>query len=111
MSEQTDLGYGQLLAIIWRRRFWFLGVFLIAFCGAVFVAIRKNPTYTSYMQLLVESNYQSKIEGGAASQGAITTFTDNSFQIDYATQMTLMRSSVLLRKGLEKLKNDYPNLT
>jgi capsular exopolysaccharide synthesis family protein len=111
MSEQTDLGYGQLLAVLWRRRFWFLGVFLTVFSVAILVALRKEPTYASYMQLLVEPNYQSKQGGGGAGEGAATTFTENNVQIDYATQLSLMRSSGLIRKALDKLSNEYPHLT
>ncbi len=106
VTEQNDLGYGQLISILWRRRFWFLGVFFISLVGAVHFALQKESIYESSLQLLVEPNYQSKDTAGGGSD-----FTNNSIQIDYATQLKLMRSSKLLQKTVNELKKSYPNIT
>ncbi|MEG3439693.1 polysaccharide biosynthesis tyrosine autokinase [Pannus brasiliensis CCIBt3594] len=108
MIESTDVGYGQLLAILWRRRFWFSGVFISVFLVASFFALQKKPTYMSSMQLLVEPNYQPKPE---RESGTANTFIENNFQIDYATQLNLLRGSVLIRKAIDKVKKEYPRLT
>ena len=101
-ADQTDLGYGQLFAVLWRRRFWFLGVFGSILALAVPLALSEEPTYKSSMQLLVEPNYQ-------ATAGE-DQFIDSGVQIDYATQLNLMRSSGLLQKAVNQLQTDYPKV-
>jgi capsular exopolysaccharide synthesis family protein len=104
-ENSSDLGYGQLLGILWRRRFCLGGVFLGVLALAIPWALAKQPLYMSQMQLLVESNYQSKEEtrGSNNNQYLEEEFTDSGIEIDYATQLKLMRSSYLLKKVVEKL--------
>jgi polysaccharide biosynthesis transport protein len=104
-ENSSDLGYGQLLGILWRRRFWLGGVFLGVLALAIPWALMKQPLYMSQMQLLVESNYQSKNEtkGNNNNQYLEEEFADSSIEIDYATQLKLMRSSYLLKKVVDKL--------
>ena len=106
-TEQTDLGYGQLFAVLWRRRFWFLGVFGSVLALSVPLALRQASTYQSSMQLLVEPNYQGKEyrAGGEEEQ-----FIDSGVEIDYATQLNLMRSSGLLQKAVSRLQTEYPTV-
>lgn len=59
------------------------------------------------MQLLVEPNYQGNRNTGDAEQ----TFADSDIQIDYATQLNLMRSSELLQQAVEKLQAEYPEIS
>ena len=99
---QSDFGYGQLFAILWRRRFWFFGVFCGVMAIAIPVALSKEPTYQSSMQLLVEPNYEDE-------QGE-NEFTDSSVDIDYATQLNLMRSSGLIQQAVAQLTPKYPDL-
>lgn len=104
--DQADLGYGQILTILWRRRFWFLGVFCGVLAVAVPVALTQKSTYESSMQLLVEPNYQeSEQTGGEEEQ-----FIDSGVEVDYATQLNLMRSSGLLQKAVDRLQSEYPTL-
>jgi polysaccharide biosynthesis transport protein len=104
-DNSSDLGYGQLLGILWRRRFWLGGVFLGVLAIAIPWALMKQPQYMSQMQLLVESNYQSKEDkkGTDSNQYLEEEFADSSIEIDYATQLKLMRSSYLLEKVARKL--------
>ncbi len=97
ISEQTELGYGQLLGVLWRRRFWFLGTFISVFVLATVMALRKPPIYQSSMQLLIESYYDDLTEGGV--------------EVNRATQLYLMQSSEILQKVVERLKSDYPGIT
>lgn len=102
LQEENDAGYGQLFAILIRRRYWFLGVIAIAFSIAAFHTSRLESTYSSSMQLLVEPNYRSRpgdVEG---------EFTDPNVEIDDATQISLMQSSGLLRKAMTELQTTYP---
>lgn len=109
-SVKEDPGYGQLFAVLLRRRFWFLG----AFCGALFVSIFltliEKPTYESSMQLLVESNYQGR-RGTGEQRTLEDQFTDSNVEIDNATQINLMQSSGLLQKAVDLLRPQYPTIS
>jgi polysaccharide biosynthesis transport protein len=107
-ATDQDFGYGQLLAILLRRRFWFLGVFCSVLTVAAVMTLGKQPTYQSSLQLLVEPNYQDK-GVGKTSEG--NQFTDSSVEIDYATQLNLMRSSQLIQKAVVLLQPEYPTIS
>jgi capsular exopolysaccharide synthesis family protein len=105
-AVESDPGYGQLVAVLWRRRFVVLTVFLGVLSAATFFTLSKKPTYQSSMQLLVEPNYQGKKDSNAEKQ-----FADTNVEIDNSTQLAQMRSSQLLQKAVLLLKNEYPRLT
>ncbi len=107
---ETDPGYGQLFAILIRRRYWILSVFCIALALATVQAVRAKPTYKSSLQLLVEPNYQSKkSQGGQA--GEEKQLVDPTIQVDSATQLNVMQSSKLLQKAIDLVHSQYPDLT
>jgi capsular exopolysaccharide synthesis family protein len=103
-TADSDLGYGQLLAVFVRRWRWLVGGVAIALAISIVLASRQKPTYTSSMQLLVEPNYQGKQNNSNAG----TEFTDTNVQIDNSTQISLMQSSDLMRRAAELLQNQYP---
>lgn len=103
---ETDTGYGQLLSILMRRRRWLIGVAAGVLSLATLLTLIAKPTYESSMQLLVEPNYQGKREGKAESE-----FADSSVQVDYATQLNVMRSPLLIQQAVDLLRPDYPTLT
>jgi polysaccharide biosynthesis transport protein len=106
-SSEENLGYGQLFAVLLRRKYWFLATFLGAIGIALFLSLSTKPTYRSSMQLLVDQNYRSK-------SGQSTTnpqFADSDVQADYATQLTLMNSSILIQRIVDRLRPTYPNLS
>lgn len=106
LMPESEAGYGQLLAVLVRRRFWVLGGLMTAIAIAALYTLRQEPTYFSSMQLLVEPNYQGKSEG-VRSLG--DEFSDtNNVQIDTATQISLMQSSALVRRAMEILQRQYP---
>ncbi|HEY9882841.1 MAG TPA: polysaccharide biosynthesis tyrosine autokinase [Thermosynechococcaceae cyanobacterium] len=104
---ETDPGYGQLIAALFRRRLWLVGIFLGILSVVTVYTLLKKPIYQSSMQLLVEPNYQSKKDAGT---GAENQFADSTVEIDYSTQLTQMRSSQLLQKAVALLQADYPEL-
>jgi len=106
VTTETDAGYGQLLAVLLRRRFWLLGVLCLILPITILRALRKPPVYESSMQLLVESNYQERPDGIEAAR----EFADSSVKVDYATQLNLMQSSKLMQKALDLLKPEYPQI-
>ena len=105
-AAETEQGYGQLFGVLLRRRFWFLGVFFSVLSMAGFVTLITKPTYESSMQLLVESNYQEKTKEGAARPES--EFADANVEMDYATQLNLMRSSQLIQRAVDWLSLKYP---
>lgn len=106
-SLDTEPGYGQLLGVLVRRRLWLLGVLGSVVAASVGLTLVTRPTYQSNMQLLVEPNYQSKSTGA----GTENQFADANVEVDNATQLSLMRSSHLLQRAVDRLQADYPDLT
>jgi polysaccharide biosynthesis transport protein len=112
VAVDSDAGYGQIFSILFRRRFWFLGIFFSIVVIATILALLKPLSYKSSMQLLVESNYRGKAEEVDNSSGQ--QFIDSNLakdEADNATQLNLMRSSRLLQKVVDLLKPEYPELT
>ncbi|HEY9669349.1 MAG TPA: polysaccharide biosynthesis tyrosine autokinase [Coleofasciculaceae cyanobacterium] len=108
-APESDPGYGQLFAIVVRRRFWLLGVFCLAIAIAAVKAFTTEPTYKSALQLLVEPNYQGKQQDGP--EGADKQIVDPNIEVDSATQLNLMQSSQLLQRAVNLLRPEYPDLT
>ena len=106
-ASETDPGYGQIFAVLWRRFPWILLVFLSSTAIAGIMALKTEPSFKSTMQLLVEPNYQGKKE----TDNTESQFTDTNIEIDTATQLNLMQSSGLIQKAVDKLKSEYPDLT
>ncbi|MFB2917410.1 GumC family protein [Aerosakkonema funiforme] len=109
-AAETDPGYGQIFAILIRRRFWLIGVFCTVFSAAAILTLLTKPTYESSMQLLVEANYQGKQQLGDQEKTE-NEYADPNVEIDYATQLNLMRSSQLLGKAVDLLRPKYPDIT
>lgn len=105
-AVESDPGYGQLAAVLWRRRFLVLMIFLGVLSAATLYTVSRKPTYQSSMQLLVEPNYQGKRDTSAENQ-----FADSNVEIDNSTQLAQMRSSQLLQRAVTLLKPEYPRLT
>jgi capsular exopolysaccharide synthesis family protein len=106
IAPESEAGYGQLLGVLLRRRFWVLGGLITALAIAALYTLRQEPTYLSAMQLLIEPNYQGKKEG---SQALENEFSDpNKVEVDTATQISLMQSSALARRAMELLQTQYP---
>ncbi len=107
-AVDTDPGYGQLFAVLIRRRFWLLGVFSGVLAIAAALTLTEQPQYQSSMQLLVEPNYQGKENDNGDTD---LQFADSNVEIDNATQLTLMRSSQLLQRAVKVLQPVYPEIT
>jgi capsular exopolysaccharide synthesis family protein len=102
---ETEAGYGELFAVLIRRRFWLLSVLCIVFAVATVKALKEKPTYKSSMQLLVESNYQGKKGSKTENQ-----FADSNVEIDNATQLSLMQGSLLIQRAVKLLRPEYPDI-
>ncbi|MUL35717.1 GumC family protein [Gloeocapsopsis dulcis] len=109
MNGEQETGYGQLLLVLMRRRFLLLSVFLSVLSAATILTLMTKPTYKSSMQLLVEPNYQGKSEQGQRKTTE-SDFTDSNVEVDIATQINLMSSSILLQKAVYLLQPKYPDI-
>lgn len=107
LAVESDPGYGQLLAVLVRRRFWVLGALIAAIGVGALYTLRQEPTYISAMQLLVEPNYQGK---QGTQSGLTSEFSDTKVEIDDATQINLLQSSNLLRKAMKLLQVKHPDV-
>lgn len=104
---ETEAGYGQILAILLRRKFWVIGVLVAAIGVAAVQTMRQTPTYASGLQLLIEPNYQGRSNN---QKGLENEFSDTNVVVDTATQLNLMRSSTLMRKAMTLLQKNYPEI-
>ena len=108
MGAENDPGYGQLFAVLSRRRYWFLGVLAGVLSIATVVSLTAEPTYQSTMQILIEANYKGRRD---VQPQAEAEFSDTNIEIDYATQINVMRSALLIQRAVDLLKPEYPTIT
>ncbi|MGB7413355.1 MAG: polysaccharide biosynthesis tyrosine autokinase [Thermosynechococcaceae cyanobacterium] len=108
--KEQDWGYGHLLAILFRRRLWFLGTLAAVLCATIILTIRSKPLYQSAMRILVESNYRARPQqsGQATTKDEIT---DSNLQVDTNTQIQVLRSSKLLQQAVDLLQQDYRDMS
>ena len=104
---EAEFSYTQLFNIVFKRRIWFLSVFLSVLSITALATLISKETYQSQMQLLVEPNYSNK---ELSEEGKnLNSSSAPKQNIDYATQLNLMRSSQFIAKALQLLKSEYPN--
>jgi polysaccharide biosynthesis transport protein len=107
LMAEPDPGYGQLLAVLVRQRWWVLGIFGATVLVSAIFTLSSKSTFRSSMQLMIESNYRSrKTDTGMGTP----SFADSNVEIDNATQLNLMRSSQLLQRAVDQLKPRYQDL-
>jgi polysaccharide biosynthesis transport protein len=111
-GHNDEFGYRQLLAKFWHRRFYFLGVFGSVLAISIPFALLKQPIYQSYIQILVESNYQGKnLQGNSNNQDLEQEFADAAIEVDYATQLKVLKSSEVLNRVVDKLGYESAGVT
>lgn len=109
-EQETDLEYGKLISAIKNRFAWILGAVVVSSGIAAYTSLQKEPTYISSMQLLVEPNYQEQA-GAARANTEVSMLIQNApFEIDYATQIRIMRGSELLDRAVSLLEGEYPDI-
>jgi succinoglycan biosynthesis transport protein ExoP len=106
-----ELGYGQILSVLWRHRLWIVGALCVTIPIAAYNSRQKEPTYRSSMQLLVESNYRERPEVARARAEQNRLTEGASLEIDYATQIRIMQGSQLTERAVALLQEDYPDIT
>lgn len=107
--NEDSFNYRKLMAIVGRRA-WLILIVSVAVTGGIWArTLTQPPRYRSSFQLLVEpiageQKFQQLTEGlgsGNRSQS----------QIDYQTQIQVLRSSQVLIPIYEQLKTAYPQLS
>jgi polysaccharide biosynthesis transport protein len=111
ISNDSELGYGQLLSVLLRRKLWVIGALCCALPLAAILSLRKQPVYLSSMQFLVEPNYNRTGGFDASGTNPNVQLPDSNIELDYATQIRIMQSSEVLSKASALLRPDYPTIT
>ncbi|MCU0565505.1 MAG: polysaccharide biosynthesis tyrosine autokinase [Oculatellaceae cyanobacterium Prado106] len=110
LSNDAELGYGQLFSVLLRRRLWLIGTLCCVLPLAALLSLRKEPTYVSSMQLLVEPNYRRDSIGFSGAGSDAQLAGTNNIELDYATQIRLMQSSEVLERAVDLLRPEDPTL-
>ncbi|MBW4608351.1 MAG: polysaccharide biosynthesis tyrosine autokinase [Hassallia sp. WJT32-NPBG1] len=110
-SPQSAVDIRQLSRILFRRRFLIFGVSCVVMSVAIFLATIAKPKYQSSMQLLVSSNLYEGLQSRNIQGNTDSQFTDpNSQVVDYTAQLRLMLSTKLIRKAVDLLRPEYPDI-
>ncbi len=108
--NESDWGYGQIFAILARRKVWLIGTFLSVLAMSIVLTLIAKPKYESSLRVLIEPTYKSRQQ----VNGTVSTeqqFSDPQVQVDLTTQIKVLNSSKLLKNAVNLLKTNYPDLT
>jgi polysaccharide biosynthesis transport protein len=111
ITEDQELGYGQILSVLVRRSGWIIGALAISSLWAAYNSLQKEPTYMSSMQLLIEPNYREQAGAARANTEGNMLIQNAPLEIDYATQIRVLQGSELIERAVGLLQYDYPNIT
>jgi succinoglycan biosynthesis transport protein ExoP len=106
--QEPEIGYGHLIKILGRRLPWFGGAVVGGIAVAAIATTVQSPTYRSTLQLLVEPNVRTQPELSQEEGTQPPSFPE--VELDYATQLNLMRSKQFIEKALTQLQGDYPDI-
>jgi polysaccharide biosynthesis transport protein len=108
--NESDWGYGQIFAILARRKVWLIGTFLSVLAMSIVLTLIAKPKYESSLRVLIEPTYKSRqqVNGTVSSE---MQFSDPQVQVDLTTQMQVLSSSKLLKNAVNLLQADYTDLT
>ena len=109
-ASGNDLGYKQLFPVLVRRSPWIINTLVLAIATSSLATLLIKPTYRSTMQLLIESN-QIGQSGSAAGKDQSASQSDRQSEIDYATQLNLMRSYQFMQQAIDVMGDEYPSLS
>ncbi len=104
-----DFDLRQFLSVIRRRAWLILGVITVGMGAVTFNTFSQEKIYLSKFRLLVEPvNSNNSVSDLARSLPG--NFGSGSGELDYATQIQVLRSPELLQKVIQPLQQQYPNL-
>lgn len=94
MQENSGLSPSLVLAMLWRRRYWFLSIAGLIFVASVLMAFGLPSIYRSQSTILIE---QQEIPQEMV-RGAVTSFADQRVQIISQRVMTRSNLMEIIRK-------------
>ncbi|ANV87351.1 polysaccharide biosynthesis tyrosine autokinase [Picosynechococcus sp. PCC 7117] len=104
-----DFDFRQFLSVMRRRAWLILGVITVGMGAVTFNTFSQEKIYLSKFRLLVEPvNSDNSVSDLARSLPG--NFGSGSGELDYATQIQVLRSPELLQKVIQPLQQQYPNL-
>lgn len=111
-SRKPGLIYQQLLTVLLRRRWWFVTTWLGIVSIASLISLNSKPTYQSKFQLLVELSTQDlhREQLITSKPKLLQPWLRYQLESEYATQLNLLQTSVLIKQALDLLPQEYQNL-
>jgi polysaccharide biosynthesis transport protein len=106
--QEPEIGYGHLLKILGRRWLWFSGALIAGISAAGALTVLQSPTYQSSLQLLVEPNVRTKVQLSLPEGTQPPSFQE--VELDYATQLNLMRSKQFIQQALAQVQSQFPEI-
>ena len=107
-ASDNRLSYRQLFPVLSRRSPWVISTLALAIAASTAATLLTKPTYRSAMQLLIEPN-QVKPQSSVSSKDQPAQ-SDRQSEIDYATQLNLMRSYQFMQQVIDVMRDEYPSL-
>lgn len=108
MINEPEFGYGRLLQILLRRLPWVGGALLGGVTVAAIATTQQPSIYRSTLQLLVEPNVLTPTDLSSPDSQRNPSFSE--VELDYVTQLNLMRSKQFIEKAIAQLEEDEPDL-
>ncbi|MDI9584122.1 MAG: polysaccharide biosynthesis tyrosine autokinase [Acidobacteriota bacterium] len=102
--EESEVGLRDYILILYRRRWWFIGVYLAIIALITVITFTATPIYGARAKLLVEASRFGSTGSGASD--VLTGITGVAQARTVETQIELIRSALVLRPALEKLGID-----
>ena len=106
--ETNDWNFRQLLGILQRRALIIVGIGTVVMGGVTYSTLNQQPVYESNFRLLVEPLTDEK------SLMQLTLDTNNSEKsgnLDYESQIQVLRSPELMRSIVKQIQFFYPHIT
>ncbi len=104
-GQSFNLGY--LIALLRRRFLLFSGVTLITFGGLFYRTVSQPPVYSGSLDMLIEPVVKSDGENVILN---LARGSDAS-QLNYESQIRILRSPEVLNPILKQVQKQYPDLT
>jgi len=110
-TEEESFNYQQFLAVV-RRRAWLILIVFVTVTGAIWTkTLTQPPRYRSSFQLLVEPIAGDETYQQLSRQLGASSDSMHGSGLDYPTQIQVLKSSQIMQPIYKQLKEDYPTLT
>ncbi len=99
-SQRARLGFGDIVTLLWRKRFMMAGIFIVITALGLAYALTIKPDYTAYATVVVrlgdENVYHPR--AGDAGRGAIATTNAMTDQ-----ELDILQSSDLAKRVVDRI--------